>query len=49
MHLRSYPAVFTALSMSAHRVSLQRACGGVAAGIHTFLGEETKAVRNMRT
>lgn len=34
---RSYPAVFTALSVGAYSVSLEGACSGVAAWIHTFL------------
>ena len=34
---RSYPAVFTALSVGAYGISFQGACGGIAAWIHTFL------------
>lgn len=34
---KPHPAVFAALSVGAHGVSLEGACGGVAAWIHTFL------------
>lgn len=37
LHEQSYPAVFTALSVGANGVSLEGACGGVAAWVHTFL------------
>lgn len=37
LHEKPYPAVFAALSVGAHGVSLEGACGGVAAGVQTFL------------
>lgn len=37
-HEKSYPAVFTALSVGAHSISLEGACGSITAWIHTFLG-----------
>ena len=48
---KSYLAVVTALSVGAHGVSLQGACGGVAARVHAFLGQgkENKSVNNMWT
>lgn len=45
----SYPAVLAALSVGAHGVALERAGGGVAAWIHTFLGQENKLVNDMWT
>lgn len=51
LHEKSYSAVFTALSVGAHGISLEGAGGGVAARVHTFLGcgKENKIVDNMWT